>query len=311
VAVSGSVISQGSQFGLGTWLLRYSREYEKQADILGAQMMARAGYDPRDLARVFENIEKQAGGGSPQWMSDSPEPGQPLGVHRAGSGDAAGGAFAPRQRGAAEVKSLMASLPAPKSMAQVEREANRGGGNSGGGDSGDNSEPVSVGEIGQPVPAPSTSYRPVKAARCSRQTCRRTGTRSRRRARSSSLPKNGYGQLNGQSVFTHGAEVGVMRAQSGDLSEATDAVLQSLASGNPELRDVQPPRQVQLSQRTAIHHQLTNRSVTGDREQVNFVTTFLADGSLFYYVTVVPANESNAYAGTFQRIAESIRLMDR
>jgi hypothetical protein len=34
-------------------------------------------------------------------------------------------------------------------MAQVEREANRGGGNGGGGDSGDNSEPVSVGEIGQ------------------------------------------------------------------------------------------------------------------------------------------------------------------
>ena len=69
--------------------------------------------------------------------------------------------------------------------------------------------------------------------------------------------------------------------------------------------------QVQLSQRTAIHHQLTNRSATGDREQVNFVTTFLADGSLFYYVTVVPANESNAYAGTFRRIAESIRLTDR
>ena len=47
-------------------------------------------------------------------------------------------------------------------------------------------------------------------------------------------------------------------------------------------------------QRTAIHHQLTNRSATGGREQVNFVTTFLADGSLFYYVTVVPADESNS-----------------
>ena len=45
----GEVISQGSQFGLGTWLMKYSREYEKQADLLGAQIMARAGYDPRDL----------------------------------------------------------------------------------------------------------------------------------------------------------------------------------------------------------------------------------------------------------------------
>ena len=79
------MISQGSQFGLGTWLLSYSREYEKQADILGVQMMARAGYDPRDLARVFENIEKQAGGGAPQWLSDHPNPGQPLAYIAAGS----------------------------------------------------------------------------------------------------------------------------------------------------------------------------------------------------------------------------------
>ena len=53
------MISQGSQFGLGTWLLKYSRDYEKQADLLGAQIMARAGYDPRDLGRMFETIAKQ------------------------------------------------------------------------------------------------------------------------------------------------------------------------------------------------------------------------------------------------------------
>jgi len=38
----GSAIAQGSQFGLGTLLLRYSRDFEKQADLLGAQIMARA-----------------------------------------------------------------------------------------------------------------------------------------------------------------------------------------------------------------------------------------------------------------------------
>src|SRR6476646_9639801 len=31
----GSIISQGSQIGLGTWLLRYSRDYEQKADRLG------------------------------------------------------------------------------------------------------------------------------------------------------------------------------------------------------------------------------------------------------------------------------------
>src|SRR5262245_52569882 len=73
----GSAIGQGSQFGLGTLLLKYGREYEKQADLLGAQIMAKAGYDPRQLAHMFETIEKQAGGsgGTPQWMSSHPNPG--------------------------------------------------------------------------------------------------------------------------------------------------------------------------------------------------------------------------------------------
>ncbi len=48
----GGYIAEGTQFGLGTLLLRYSRDYEKQADLLGAQIMAGAGYDPRALAHA-------------------------------------------------------------------------------------------------------------------------------------------------------------------------------------------------------------------------------------------------------------------
>src|SRR6202163_347832 len=43
---TGAIVSQGTQIGLGTAFLRYSREYEKQADLLGSHIMARAGYDP-------------------------------------------------------------------------------------------------------------------------------------------------------------------------------------------------------------------------------------------------------------------------
>ena len=71
----GQVISQGTQFGLGTAFLRFSREYERQADLEGAQIMARAGYDPRDMANMFKTIEKQGGSGGPQWLSDHPNPG--------------------------------------------------------------------------------------------------------------------------------------------------------------------------------------------------------------------------------------------
>src|SRR5215208_4036052 len=72
---AGNVIAQGTQFGLGTAFLRFSREYEKQADLEGSQIMARAGYDPRDMANMFKTIEQQGGSGGPQWLSDHPNPG--------------------------------------------------------------------------------------------------------------------------------------------------------------------------------------------------------------------------------------------
>ena len=72
---TGSVISQGSQVGLGVYFMKYGREYEREADLLGAQIMARAGYDPRHMANMFRTIERQGGGRGPEWLSDHPNPG--------------------------------------------------------------------------------------------------------------------------------------------------------------------------------------------------------------------------------------------
>src|SRR5262245_39181207 len=71
----GSIVAQGTQFGLGAAFLRFGREYERQADLEGAQIMARAGYDPRDMANMFKTIEKQGGSNGPEWLSDHPNPG--------------------------------------------------------------------------------------------------------------------------------------------------------------------------------------------------------------------------------------------
>src|SRR5262249_356179 len=71
----GDVVAQGTQLGLGAYVLKYSREYETQADVIGAQILARAGYDPMDLARMFETIEKQGGSRGPEWLSSHPNPG--------------------------------------------------------------------------------------------------------------------------------------------------------------------------------------------------------------------------------------------
>lgn len=71
----GSVVSQGTRIGLGTAFMRFGREFERQADIEGAQIMARAGYDPRDMAAMFRIIAQRSGSGGPEWLSDHPNPG--------------------------------------------------------------------------------------------------------------------------------------------------------------------------------------------------------------------------------------------
>jgi hypothetical protein len=71
----GVAVAQGSQLGIGASFLKFSRDYEKQADMLGSHIMANAGYDAHDLANMFRTLEQQGGGGGPQWLSDHPNPG--------------------------------------------------------------------------------------------------------------------------------------------------------------------------------------------------------------------------------------------
>jgi beta-barrel assembly-enhancing protease len=71
----GSMANQGIGMATGLGFLRMSRDYEKQADLLGAGILYDAGYDPRGLPQFFETIQAKYGGGGAQWLSDHPNPG--------------------------------------------------------------------------------------------------------------------------------------------------------------------------------------------------------------------------------------------
>jgi hypothetical protein len=302
----GQVISEGSSFGLGTWLLKYSREYEKQADLLGAQIMARAGYDPRDLGRMFETIQKQGGSGAPQWLSSHPDPGNRSTYI---AKEAASLQIARSESHPADFQQARASfssLPPAKTMAELARKG--GPSNTGNG----REEPApSAGRVGDPVPPPSTQYRTVQGGRLFQ-----VEVPSNWQAISSTnsvkyVPQNGYGAVQGGStVFTHGVELGVARASSRNLAEATDTLLSSFAQSNPDLRRTGEPREIRMSQRTGIAVPLVNRSALGGTERIGLYTTFLADGNLFYYATIAPEREVDQYRPVFERIGRSIALHD-
>jgi Zn-dependent protease with chaperone function len=303
---AGAAISQGSQFGLGTILLRYSRDFEKQADLLGAQIMARAGYDPRALARMFETIERESkasgGGGGPQWLSSHPNPGNRT-QYITREAEMLQLASAANEREFEPIRKAFATLPPAKSMSELARSANSGGG--GGGE-----RVESVGTPGQPVPPPSAQYRALRGGGVFQAEVPDNWTSLASASAIKAVPQNGYGQLNGQTAFTHGVEFGVARANSRDLRAATEAWLKTIAQGNPELRVAGEQQVIRISQRSALSTPLVNPSPLGGQERIGLYTAFLADGSLFYYVTVVPERDAAAFADAFQRIGGSIRLTD-
>lgn len=71
-----SVYGVGQLYGMGVnalFLLPYSRSHESEADLLGLDLMAMSGFDPRAAVTLWQNMAKQSGGAKPpEMMSTHP-----------------------------------------------------------------------------------------------------------------------------------------------------------------------------------------------------------------------------------------------
>ena len=296
---AGQVIAQGSQFGLGTIFLKYGREYEKQADILGARIMARAGYDPRDMANVFRTIEKESGPGAPQWMSSHPNPGNRYEYinQEASKLRVEGGTRDTREFQNAQAY-LRTLSPAP-SAEDVARNKNAGRRPTSG-----DSRPVTGN-----VERPDSRYQTYEEGGLFRISVPANWREMGSNNTVTFAPDGAYGTANGQSVFTHGVEVGVARNESHDLTTATNELLEGLRQSNPRLSRAGNYERGTIGGRQGLHMLLTNLSdATGREEVIDLYTTQLSDGSLFYAIGVAPRDEYNGYGPVFRRVIGSIRF---
>jgi hypothetical protein len=95
------------------------------------------------------------------------------------------------------------------------------------------------------------------------------------------------------------------------LRDATDTLIGAFLQDNPGMRVSGNSESLRISGRTGVGTPLSGRSALGGEERVGLYTTLLADGNLFYYVTVVPERDAGRYVAVFDRIGQSIRLNDR
>jgi hypothetical protein len=307
---AGSVIAQGSNFGLGAYFLKYGREYEREADLLGAQIMARAGYDPRRMADMFRTIEQQSrSGGGPEWLSSHPNPGN---RYDAILKEASALRIEGSQPTNGEFSSVQARLrgmsPAWTAEQIARAKANGGRLPSGGRDD----VPVRAGNVR--VEPPSGQYQNVRVGNFMRV---RVPTNWRQVNSNDSVtfaPEGGYYRSqSGSTGFTHGLQIGVIPNERHSLAEATDELLDSLQRGNPQIRR-QSNGYVResIGGRAALTTTLRNLSeVTGESESVTVSTAQLRDGSILYLIAVAPMDEANAYRSVFSRMKQSVQLTDQ
>jgi predicted Zn-dependent protease len=65
------LLGLGAQYGL---LMPYNRSQETEADILGLDLMAKAGFDPRQSINLWQNMAAKAGSQQPEFLSTHPSP---------------------------------------------------------------------------------------------------------------------------------------------------------------------------------------------------------------------------------------------
>jgi predicted Zn-dependent protease len=72
---AGQAAALGGQFAASSVLLKYSRDAESQADLMGTQILYDAGYAPRAMAEFFDKLAKEhKGSGVEQFFSNHPIP---------------------------------------------------------------------------------------------------------------------------------------------------------------------------------------------------------------------------------------------
>jgi Zn-dependent protease with chaperone function len=319
---TGQIIGAVGGFGLNTVFLKFSRSAESQADVIGSQIMARAGYDPMEMAHFFGYLGQQTGadqGKVATFLSDHPAP-----ADREARVRQEATLLGPVRQAAVvgNLRTLQAELrrlsPAP-TMEQLAK-----------GLTPDTGQPVDAGTAGLSIESPSRQFRVFQQAEGLYQLEQpdnwsayvasggygvtivpRGGyetTSSGRQNISFGVIVNHYvpfeGTVGNQFVDPNGSLFGET-----PLEEATSDLIRHILQANPNLERVNGS---ELRGTVSGHPTLSIRlestaSNTSVAERVTVLTRQLPDEHVVYMLLIAPAREYALLQPTFDRMTGSLR----
>ena len=300
-AGTGSMLGQLSQLGIGlganSVLLKFSRTAETQADLLGAQIAAQAGYNPIEMARFFQKLEAEGGARGPQFLSDHPNPGNRMKAIEDEIQHMPQKNYTADTGQLARMKAIVAKLPPPKKTPAQSAASTQSG------------TPIS---LSIPDSRPSGGFQQYQ------------GKDFRL-----SYPAN-WKAFAGQdsSGVTIAAPSGIQQSQKGvsvgygtilayyrpkdanaTLWQATDEYVSQLRAADSRMRaGREMPKEIRVGGKSAIVTTLYSDSIFQGQTEVDRLVTVVHPNGMLYLVFVAPDNEGQYSNGTFDTILQSIRF---
>jgi hypothetical protein len=283
----GQVITQIGGFAAGSILLRYSRDAETQADLMGTQLLYDLNYDPRAMAQFFDKLAKEhKGSKTEQFFSNHPIPENRIinvneEIRKLGGQPPSARLDSPDFQ---DVKKIMLSLPEPKAV---------------------------------PKPVESTSKPAAPAAPSTRMVAFESGgirlqhpDNWRPAVQGTNVTLSPDGGADGNGNVAYGLIIDVFQPQGArNINEATAQFLESLRKSNPSMKSVRSSVQTRVDGQTALLSEMSNDSPVGGKETDIIITVRRPDGSLLYFIEVAPANDFPRYQNAFRNVMSSVRLV--
>jgi Zn-dependent protease with chaperone function len=312
-----------ANLALNALFLKYSRDDETQADIVGSQIMYKAGYNPQDMVSFFELLQSQQRGNPSavsQFFASHPAPANRAQRIRAEAQKLGPVRTASTVGSLQQVQGRLRQLGAAPTMAQIQRgQVPRGS----------TGDVYSRGRVNTGrVDAPSGRYRGFQQ-RDDFFTVQYPDNWEVHEAQSglgvTIAPAGGIVQASdGTPVIVYGAifnhydpfdqrfeDDDRITRDYGNLGTAMDDLVQQVRSGNPYLRNTGAQRRLTIDGAPALQTVLSGTSpLTGMEERVTVFARELEDGHIAYALFIAPARDYNALAGTFDRMISSFRVND-
>jgi predicted Zn-dependent protease len=292
--VGGQLARLGISFGVGSVFLKYSRDAEQQADLVGTDIMYDAGYNPQAMADFFAKLEEEGGARGPQFMSDHPNPGNRAAEVSREVRTLPRKSYLQDSAEFRAVKQIVAGMK-PPSASEIEKQQQPQ--QSGAVQSGGNVMPSgrfqTLSEHGFSISYPDNWK--VLGQGTSAVTI---------------APPDG---ISGDAI-AYGVVLSEFQPQ-GDVSlrDAVQQLTEQVLRSNPDFRQAGSPQDERVNGRNAVAVALSGKSPLQssnwpEPERDLLVAVQRDDGSLFYTVFVAPEKDFSRLQPSFQQMLKSLRL---